>query len=135
MLLELARWLEQLQGHFGLFQYLTFRAILSALTALALSLWWGPKVIRYLASLKSGGQPIRSDGPQSHFSKKGTPTMGGILIWGTLLFLILAFSILSDIFPDSLFKYLNFLVYLKFHFSFLLLRYLNFLVYTSQFLL
>ena len=79
MLLELTRWLEQLQSLFGLFNYLTFRAILGALTALAFSLWWGPGMIRYLATLK-GGQPIRKDGPQSHFSKAGTPTMGGALI-------------------------------------------------------
>src|SRR6478672_2957958 len=79
MLLELTRWLEQLQSVFGLFNYLTFRAILGALTALALSLWWGPAMIRKLATLK-GGQPIRTDGPQSHFSKAGTPTMGGALI-------------------------------------------------------
>ena len=46
MLLELTRWLEQLQSLFGLFGYLTFRGILSALTALALSLWWGPAMIR-----------------------------------------------------------------------------------------
>ena len=83
MLLELTRWLEQLQGLFGLFNYLTFRAILGALTALALSLWWGPAMIRRLATLK-GGQPIRSDGPQSHFSKAGTPTMGGALILLTI---------------------------------------------------
>ena len=74
MLLELTRWLEQLQSLFGLFNYLTFRAILGALTALAFSLWWGPRMIRYLGTLK-GGQPIRKDGPQSHFSKAGTPTM------------------------------------------------------------
>ena len=83
MLLELFRWLEQLQSLFGLFGYLTFRGILSALTALALSLWWGPAVIRRLAMLK-GGQPIRKDGPQSHFSKAGTPTMGGALILLTI---------------------------------------------------
>ena len=83
MLLELTRWLEQLQAHFGLFAYLTFRGILSALTALALSLWWGPAVIRKLALFK-GGQPIRSDGPQTHFSKAGTPTMGGALILVTV---------------------------------------------------
>src|SRR5574339_790789 len=79
MLLELARWLEQLQSLFGLFNYLTFRGILAALTALFLSLWLGPAVIRRLGQLK-GGQPIRKDGPQSHFSKAGTPTMGGALI-------------------------------------------------------
>ena len=83
MLLELARWL-QAEFRFGLFQYLTFRAILAALTALAFSLWWGPRVIAYLANLKSGGQPIRKDGPQSHFSKAGTPTMGGALILLTI---------------------------------------------------
>ena len=93
MLLELTRWLETLQRHFGLFNYLTFRAILSSLTALVLSLWWGPRMIRQLAQLK-GGQPIRSDGPKSHFSKAGTPTMGGslilltvavsVLLWGDL---------------------------------------------------
>jgi len=93
MLLELTRWLQQLEGLFGLFGYLTFRGILAALTALFLSLWWGPAVIRRLAQYK-GGQPIRQDGPQSHFSKAGTPTMGGalilfavvaaVLLWGDL---------------------------------------------------
>lgn len=92
MLLELTRWLQQLEGLFGLFGYLTFRGILSALTALALSLWWGPTMIRKLAEFK--GQPIRQDGPQTHFSKAGTPTMGGalilltvtasVLLWGDL---------------------------------------------------
>ncbi|MCB1560951.1 MAG: phospho-N-acetylmuramoyl-pentapeptide-transferase, partial [Xanthomonadales bacterium] len=80
MLLELARWLEGLDRFFALFGYLTLRAILSALTALLVSLWLGPPIIRRLASLKTGGQPIRSDGPQSHLSKAGTPTMGGALI-------------------------------------------------------
>jgi phospho-N-acetylmuramoyl-pentapeptide-transferase len=83
MLLELTRWLEQLQSVFGLFGYITFRGILSALTALFLSLWWGPAVIRRLAQFK-GGQPIRQDGPQTHFSKAGTPTMGGALILMTV---------------------------------------------------
>ena len=83
MLLELSRWLEQMQHHFGLFGYLTFRGILAALTSLGMSLWWGPAVIARLAKLK-GGQPIRKDGPQSHFSKAGTPTMGGALILLTI---------------------------------------------------
>lgn len=78
MLLELARWLQGIDGAFGLFTYITIRAILGALTALALSLWLGPAVIRRLALLK--GQPIRSDGPQTHLVKAGTPTMGGALI-------------------------------------------------------
>jgi len=93
MLLELARWLQSLENFFGLFGYLTFRGILAALTSLFLSLWLGPAVIRKLGQLK-GGQPIRKDGPQSHFSKAGTPTMGGalilitvaaaVLLWGDL---------------------------------------------------
>ena len=80
MLHELSQWLQQIDGAFALFGYITFRAILAALTALALSLWLGPAVIRSLAALKSGGQPIRSDGPASHLVKAGTPTMGGALI-------------------------------------------------------
>lgn len=95
MLLELTRWLVQLQGHFNLFNYITFRAILGALTALALSLWWGPAVIRYLATLK-GGQPIRKDGPESHFSKAGTPTMGGALILATVATSVLLWADLRN---------------------------------------
>ena len=95
MLLELTRWLEQLQSLFGLFNYLTFRAILGALTALAFSLWWGPGMIRYLGTLK-GGQPIRKDGPQSHFSKAGTPTMGGALILITVLASVLLWGDLRN---------------------------------------
>jgi phospho-N-acetylmuramoyl-pentapeptide-transferase len=94
MLLELARWLEQLESLFGLFGYLTFRGILAALTALALSLWWGPAVIRRLAQFK--GQPIRSDGPESHFSKAGTPTMGGGLILLTVLASVLLWGDLRN---------------------------------------
>ena len=81
MLLELARWLHSMahERMFALFSYITFRGILSALTALGLSLVMGPGIIRRLAQLK-GGQPIRTDGPQTHFVKAGTPTMGGVLI-------------------------------------------------------
>lgn len=78
MLLELASWLRWMEHGFGLFSYITFRAILSTLTALMISLLFGPALIRRLAALR--GQPIRSDGPQSHLSKAGTPTMGGALI-------------------------------------------------------
>lgn len=78
MLLELARWLQGFGSVFALFNYLTVRAILATLTALALALWLGPAMIRRLALLK--GQPIRDDGPQSHHAKAGTPTMGGALI-------------------------------------------------------
>ncbi|MBC6943338.1 MAG: phospho-N-acetylmuramoyl-pentapeptide-transferase [Xanthomonadales bacterium] len=79
MLLELA---DLLRGHLSslhLFQYLTFRAIMGALTALAVSLLAGPALIRKLTALKAG-QVVRDDGPQSHLSKAGTPTMGGSLI-------------------------------------------------------
>ncbi len=95
MLLELTRWLQQLEDLFGLFGYLTFRGILAALTALFLSLWWGPAVIRRLGQLK-GGQPIRQDGPQSHFSKAGTPTMGGALILITVLAAVLMWGDLRN---------------------------------------
>jgi phospho-N-acetylmuramoyl-pentapeptide-transferase len=79
MLLELALWLERHYGAFRLFEYITFRTILAALTALAVSLWAGPALIRRLTAIKVG-QVVRSDGPQSHLSKAGTPTMGGALI-------------------------------------------------------
>src|SRR5687768_16483978 len=93
MLLELARWLQGFARFFALFDYLTMRAILGALTALVLSLWLGPPVIARLAKLK-GGQPIRKDGPQSHFSKAGTPTMGGALI---LLAILLSTLLWADL--------------------------------------
>jgi phospho-N-acetylmuramoyl-pentapeptide-transferase len=79
MLLELAAWLQGHVNAFHLFQYITFRSIMSALTALAVSLLAGPALIRKLSALKAG-QVVRSDGPQSHLSKAGTPTMGGVLI-------------------------------------------------------
>jgi phospho-N-acetylmuramoyl-pentapeptide-transferase len=79
MLLELAELLRGQVSVFHLFQYVTFRTIMGALTALVVALLLGPDLIRRLAALKAG-QVIRSDGPQSHLSKAGTPTMGGALI-------------------------------------------------------
>jgi phospho-N-acetylmuramoyl-pentapeptide-transferase len=82
MLLSLADWLQTLSPEFGffrVFQYLTFRAIMAAMTSLLIGLVFGPWVIRRLASLKIG-QPIRAYGVESHHSKTGTPTMGGVLI-------------------------------------------------------
>ena len=82
MLLMLSQWLQGLSPEFGffrVFQYLTFRAVMAAMTALLIGLVAGPKVIRILTSLKIG-QPIRGYAMQSHLSKSGTPTMGGVLI-------------------------------------------------------
>ncbi|HEX5304997.1 MAG TPA: phospho-N-acetylmuramoyl-pentapeptide-transferase [Dyella sp.] len=79
MLLELSDWLARHYTAIHLFQYITFRTIMAALTALAMSLLFGPAVIRRLAHLKAG-QVVRSDGPQSHLTKAGTPTMGGVMI-------------------------------------------------------
>ncbi|HEX6592446.1 MAG TPA: phospho-N-acetylmuramoyl-pentapeptide-transferase [Moraxellaceae bacterium] len=79
MLLWLAEFLAQYHKGFLVFHYLTLRAILSVATALALSLWWGPWMIEKLRAMKFG-QAIRTDGPQSHLAKTGTPTMGGALI-------------------------------------------------------
>jgi len=93
MLLELLRWLFP---GFGLFEFITMRAIVGAGTALALSLWMGPYVIERLRALKGGGQPIRTDGPQSHFSKAGTPTMGGALILLSVTLSTLLWSDLSN---------------------------------------
>ena len=79
MLLKLAVLLESYYDVFRVFHYLTFRAILGVLTALLISFLIGPWMIRRLSRYKIG-QSIREDGPQSHFSKAGTPTMGGTLI-------------------------------------------------------
>ena len=82
MFLSLAQWLQTVSPEFGffrVFQYLTFRAVMAALTALLMGLAAGPCVIRYLGALKIG-QPIRSYGVAEHLSKSGTPTMGGVLI-------------------------------------------------------
>ena len=82
MLLSLAQWMQTMYPELGflrVFQYITFRAVMSAMTALLIGLAFGPWVIRRLAALKIG-QPIREYGIQEHLSKSGTPTMGGVLI-------------------------------------------------------
>ena len=82
MLINLAQWLQTLSPEFGffrVFQYLTFRAVMAALTALLIGLIAGPFVIRRLVALKIG-QPIREYAMQTHLSKSGTPTMGGVLV-------------------------------------------------------
>lgn len=83
MLLWLADILAQYHKGFLVFHYLTLRAILGVATALALSLWWGPWMIEKLRAMKFG-QAIRTDGPQTHLAKTGTPTMGGALILLTI---------------------------------------------------
>lgn len=79
MLVWLADYLSQFYSLFTVFQYLTLRGILAVITSLVISWIFGPAVIRKLNQLQMG-QVIRSDGPQTHLSKAGTPTMGGALI-------------------------------------------------------
>ncbi|NML47930.1 phospho-N-acetylmuramoyl-pentapeptide-transferase [Ramlibacter sp. G-1-2-2] len=82
MLLSLAGWLQTLGPEFGwlrVVQYLTFRAVFAAMTALMIGIVAGPWVIRRLTELKIG-QPVRGYGMQSHLQKSGTPTMGGVLV-------------------------------------------------------
>ena len=79
MLLELAQWLAQDIRGFNVFNYITLRAVLAAMTALIISFVAGPRVIRWLAAKKIG-QAVRQEGPQTHLVKSGTPTMGGALI-------------------------------------------------------
>ncbi|WP_323002789.1 phospho-N-acetylmuramoyl-pentapeptide-transferase [Denitromonas sp.] len=79
MLLEIALWLGQDIRTFNVFGYITLRTVLAAMTALAISFIFGPGVIRWLAAKKIG-QAVRDDGPKSHLTKAGTPTMGGALI-------------------------------------------------------
>ena len=79
MLISLAEFLSQFDSGFGVFRYITLRTILAVLTALVISFMVGPAMIRRLSQYKIG-QTVRDDGPQSHLSKTGTPTMGGALI-------------------------------------------------------
>ncbi len=95
MLLWLADFLSEYWRAFGVVQYLTFRAILGVLTALGISLLLGPMVIRRLNRLQIG-QTIRTDGPQTHLSKSGTPTMGGALILLSIFTSVLLWSDLSS---------------------------------------
>ncbi len=95
MLLRMFQWLAQFNSDFNVFSYLTLRAILSALTALAISLLLGPAFIRRLVR-QQAGQPIRKLGPESHFSKAGTPTMGGALILFAIVVSTLLWSDLGN---------------------------------------
>jgi phospho-N-acetylmuramoyl-pentapeptide-transferase len=93
MLLYLAEWLAKDIRTFNVFQYITLRAVLATITALVISFVIGPKTIGWLTQMKIG-QAVRDDGPQTHLTKAGTPTMGGalilmsiavtVLLWGDL---------------------------------------------------
>ncbi len=95
MLLYLTDWLAQFDSGFSVFQYLTLRTILGVLTALLISLLLGPTMIRRL-SFHQIGQTVRDDGPESHFSKAGTPTMGGALIIVAIMISTLLWADLSN---------------------------------------
>jgi phospho-N-acetylmuramoyl-pentapeptide-transferase len=82
---------------FNLFRYLTFRAAGAVITALVLSFILGPPLIRWLKSKHGEGQPIREDGPESHLlTKRGTPTMGGVLILFSLTVSTILWADLSN---------------------------------------
>ena len=95
MLLWLTDYLSQFISGFTVFQYLTFRTMVSVVTALSLSLLIGPWVIERL-NRHQIGQPVRDDGPESHLSKAGTPTMGGALILIVILFTTLMWGELGN---------------------------------------
>lgn len=95
MLVWLSEYLVQFHSGFNVFSYLTMRSILSVLTALMVSLYFGPKLIRRLQRMQIG-QTVREDGPQSHLSKSGTPTMGGVLILGSITLSTLLWADLAN---------------------------------------
>ncbi len=95
MLLALTQWIAQDVRAFNVFQYITLRAVLATLTALAISLLAGPLVIRKLTDYKIG-QAVRDNGPQTHLTKAGTPTMGGALVLLSILITTLLWADLSN---------------------------------------
>jgi len=95
MFLYLTAWLARFEPAFAVFHYLTLRGILAVLTALVISFLVGPTMIRRLTSYKIG-QAVRDDGPQSHLSKAGTPTMGGALILVAIAVTTLLWADLSN---------------------------------------
>lgn len=95
MLFLLTEYLAEFISGFSVFQYLTFRTMVSVVTALAMGLLIGPMVIERLSAL-SIGQSVRTDGPESHFSKAGTPTMGGTLILIVIFITTLLWGDLSN---------------------------------------
>ncbi|MGE5489952.1 MAG: phospho-N-acetylmuramoyl-pentapeptide-transferase [Actinomycetota bacterium] len=95
MLLALSQWLAQDIRLFNVFNYITLRAVLAAMTALIISFAAGPRVIRWLAAKKIG-QAVRIDKPQTHLVKSGTPTMGGVLILVAIAVTTLLWADLSN---------------------------------------
>ncbi|OKP03062.1 phospho-N-acetylmuramoyl-pentapeptide-transferase [Xenorhabdus eapokensis] len=95
MLIWLAEYLVKYHTGFNVFSYLTFRAIVGLLTALFIALWMGPRLIVYLQKLQIG-QVVRDNGPESHFSKRGTPTMGGLLILFSITISVLLWTRLDN---------------------------------------
>jgi len=88
-------YLHHMMPVLNVFRYITFRSIYATLTSLAFALLVGPVLIRALRRLQIG-QEVRDDGPQSHLSKQGTPTMGGVLISGSLLFSVFLWADLTN---------------------------------------
>ncbi len=95
MLLWLTEYLTQFHSGFNVFQYLTLRTILGVLTSLFISLLVGPHLIKWLNECQIG-QSVRDDGPKSHLSKSGTPTMGGLLILVSIAFSTLCWADLGS---------------------------------------
>jgi phospho-N-acetylmuramoyl-pentapeptide-transferase len=95
MLYELVAFSDQI-GILNVFRYITFRTGGAVFTALLFVLLFGPGIIDLLRLKQGKGQPIREDGPQSHFSKKGTPTMGGLMILASVTVATLLWSDLSN---------------------------------------
>lgn len=95
MLVWLAEYLQQYFSVFAVFQYLSLRAICGVMTALSIMLLWGPSFIRTLNRMQIG-QSVRNDGPESHFSKSGTPTMGGALLLLAISISVLLWSDLNN---------------------------------------
>ena len=97
MIYHLTLWLSEYISFFNMFRYITFRTIYATLTALLITLILGPWVIGKLKELQVG-QPIREDGPDTHFRKEGTPTMGGVLIIGSIAVSTLLWADLTNIY-------------------------------------
>ncbi|MDF3047510.1 MAG: mraY [Candidatus Midichloriaceae bacterium] len=94
---------------FNIFKYITFRSALAMITALLVSFMLGERLISFLKNLQDEGQPIREDGPKSHLNKKGTPTMGGLMIIFSVLIATLIWSDLTNPFVlVTLFVFISF---------------------------